>query len=248
MIKYNFRLSVALIILLFSYNSVLAEGKWWQKAINIFKSQKVNRTSDNLSSDEIGAAFKEALRIGSETVVEKLGAVNGFNADSNVRIPLPNELSKVKKMLSKLGMSQLVDDLEVKLNRAAEAATPKAKELFKQSIKEMTFDDIMGIYKGSEDSATEYFKEKMSQSLSSEMHPIVEQSLSNVGAIKAYSNVMDKYNKLPFVPDIDTNLTDHVVQKAMDGIFSYLAKEESAIRNDPVKQTTDLLKKVFGTQ
>jgi len=140
-----------------------------------------------------------------------------------------------------------VDDLELKLNRAAEAATPKAKELFLQSITEMTFDDIKGVYEGPEDSATKYFQEKMSPELSKEMRPIVENNLSKVGAIQAFDNVMGKYRTLPFVPDVKANLTDHVVQKGMDGIFYYIAKEEAAIRKNPVKQTTELLKKVFGT-
>ena len=110
----------------------------------------------------------------------------------------------------------------------------------------MTFDDVKRIYEGPEDSATQYFKEKMSPPLSKKMRSIIESSLSEVGAIKAYDKVMGKYKKLPFVPDVKADLTKHVVKKGMSGIFHYLAKEESAIRKDPVKQTTDLLKKVFG--
>lgn len=53
---------------------------------------------------------------------------------------------------------------------------------------------------------------------------------------------------MPFVPDVKADLVDHVIQKGMDGIFYYLAKEEAAIRNNSVKQTTDLLKKVFGAK
>ena len=86
----------------------------------------------------------------------------------------------------------------------------------------------------------------MAPSLSKEMRSIIEASLSEVGAIKAYDKVMGKYKKLPFVPDVKADLTKHVVNKGMNGIFYYLAKEEAAIRKDPVKQTTDILKKVFG--
>ena len=244
----NYKKIIGLILVVFSLSAsqANAENKWWEKGINIFKTQ--NKISKEASIGEIGEAFKEALRIGSENVVRKLGDVDGFNADSAVHIPLPKELNTVKTMLAKVGMSRIVDDLELKLNRAAEAATPKAKKLFWQSITEMTFDDIKGIYEGSEDSATRYFQEKMSPSLSKEMRPIVENSLSKVGAIQAFDNVMGKYQTLPFVPDVKVNLTDHVVQKGMDGIFYYIAKEEAAIRKNPVKQTTDLLKKVFGAK
>jgi hypothetical protein len=246
----NYQMIIGLILVGFSLSAsqVNAEGKWWEKGINLFKTLDENQESKEPSVGEIGEAFKEALRIGSENVVRKLSDVDGFNADSAVHISLPQELNTVKIMLAKVEMSQIVDDLELKLNRAAEAATPKAKELFLQSITEMTFEDIKGIYEGSEDSATIYFKEKMSPSLSKEMHPIVENSLSKVGAIQAFDNVMGKYQALPFVPDVKANLTHHVVQKGMDGIFYYIAKEEAAIRKNPVKQTTDLLKKVFGAK
>ena len=110
----------------------------------------------------------------------------------------------------------------------------------------MTFDDIKKIYEGPEDSATRYFQSKMTPALKKEMKPIVEKSLSQVGAIQSYDSVMGQYKALPFVPDVQANLTEHVLQKGMDGIFYYIAKEEASIRNDPTKQTTALLKKVFG--
>nr|MBF0223354.1 DUF4197 domain-containing protein [Desulfobulbaceae bacterium] len=224
-------------------------GSWWDKGASILESvtKKTNVTTlAEPSVAEIGEAFKQALGIGCGNVVTKLGGMDGFNADPLIHIPLPDQLNTVKNMLAKVGMSKAVDDLELKLNRAAEAATPKAKELFMQSIADMTFEDVNTIYKGPEDSATKYFQEKMTPSLMEEMRPIIEESLSQVGALQAYDNVMGKYKTMPFVPDVKADLSDHVVQKGMDGIFFYIAKEESAIRSDPLKQTTSLLKKVFG--
>jgi hypothetical protein len=86
----------------------------------------------------------------------------------------------------------------------------------------------------------------VSQSLLSKMRPIVDESLSEVGAIQVFNRVVGRYEDLPLVPDVSADLTDHVVEKGMDGIFFYIAKEEAAIRENPAKQTTDLLKKVFG--
>lgn len=249
----DFKKVIGLLFVIFVTTSFQADADsdWLNKGINILKtvdgSQNSTQSTD-AGSDEIGQAFKEALQIGSENVVTQLGGIDGFNADPAIHIPLPDQLNTVKTMLGKVGMSGMVDDLELKLNRAAEAATPKAKELFRQSIVDMTFEDIMKIYKGPEDSATQYFKEKMSASLGEEMRPIVDDSLSRVGAIQSFDAVMGEYKNLPFVPDVKANLTDHVVQKGMDGIFYYIAREEAAIRKDPVKQTTDLLKKVFGAK
>ena len=145
-----------------------------------------------------------------------------------------------------LGMAGSLDDLELKLNRAAEAATPKAEKVFWQAISEMTLDDAKRIYDGPDDAATQYFRKHMSQPLSNEMRPIVDASLAEVGAIKSYDNVMGQYRGIPFVPDVKADLTEHVLELGLDGIFHYVAKEEAAIRNYPAKRTTEILRQVFG--
>jgi len=199
-----------------------------------------------LGTDEVGSGLKEALRVGTETVVGNLGKTDGFNLDSQIHIPLPGQLDQVKNVLGKVGMDSMLTDLELRLNRAAEIATPKAKKLFVQAINDMTLDDVMAIYKGPEDSATQYFKSKMSSPLAVEMKPVVDESLADAGAVQTYDSVMKNYNAVPFVPKVEADLSDYVVQRGMDGIFYYLAKEEVAIRQDPAKRTTDLLKRVFG--
>ncbi len=243
------RTVVALLMLLScSLSQANAGNSWWEKGLDIYDAFDGETVTKDLDLDEISTAFKQALRIGSENVVEQLGTLDGFNNDAAIHIPLPDELQTVKELLTQFGMSAIVDDLELKLNRAAEMATPKAKELFMQAITDMSFEDINTIYKGPNDSATNYFQQKMSTALSAEMRPIVDNSLAEVGALQAYDSVMGSYQTLPFVPDIKANLTDHVVEKGMDGIFYYIAKEEEAIREDPAKQTTALLKKVFGVK
>ncbi len=200
----------------------------------------------NLSVDEISSGLKEALEVASEAVVKQLGATDGFNSDDNIHIPLPSSLSTAQSLLNKAGFSSLTDDLELKLNRAAEAATPKAKELFMNAISAMTFDDAKEIYQGADDAATQYFKEKMSDDLSEAMTPVVEEALTEVQAVQAYDTMVAKYKTLPLVPDVKANLSDYVVEKGMDGIFYYMAQKEKAIRENPVEQTTSLLKKLFN--
>lgn len=187
------------------------------------------------------------MRVGKEIVVGSLGKTDGSNLDSHIHIPLPNELGQVKKILGKVGMDTMLTDLELRLNRAVEIATPKAKELFIGAINDMTLEDVMGIYNGAEDSATTYLKSMMSGPLAVEMKPVVDASLADAGTVKTYDGVTYRYNAVPFVPKVDADLSDYVVQKGMVGIFYYLAKEEAAIRTDPVKRTVDLLKRVFGS-
>jgi len=203
-------------------------------------------TMTSLSKSDMVAGLKDALRVGSNNVVGKLGKTDGFNADPKIHIPLPESLQTVKSTLSAIGMGGMMDDLELKLNRAAELATPKAKRIFGNAIREMTFDDAGKILNGPDDAATQYFKGKMSAPLSKEMRPIVKKALNQAGAIRAYDGVMGKYKAVPFVPDVKANLTQHVVDLGMAGIFHYMAEEEAAIRKNPVKRTTSILKKVFG--
>jgi len=197
---------------------------------------------------QIAAGLKEALRVGSDTVVARLGKTDGFNADPAIHIPLPKSFKTVQATLKPIGMAYLLDDLELKLNRAAEQATPKAKALFLSAIEGMTLDDVMGIYNGPKDAATRYFQKKMSPQLAEEMKPIVEESLNQAGAVQAYDSVMGQYRAVPFVPDVKADLTGYVVEQGMNGIFHYLAQEEAAIRQNPAKRTTELLRTVFGSK
>lgn len=200
----------------------------------------------DLSALEINSALKQALSVGTQSVVSQLGRENGFNYDPQIRIPLPSTLAKVDSVLSKVGMNGLTEDLEVRLNRAAEVATPKAKALFLEAITQMTFDDAREILTGPNDAATQYLRRTMGPGLQREMSPIVDDALAQAGAIKAYDAALGQYAQVPFVPNVKADLQSYVVDRALDGIFFYVAQEEQAIRENPAKRTTDILKKVFS--
>lgn len=235
--------------------STTAQASWWEQGAELLKSiQQTQSTTSpttttatsGLSTAEIEKAFREALSKGSQTVVNQLSVKDGFNGDPKIHIPLPSSLQSVKSTLSQFGMGGYMDDVETKLNRAAEAAAPQAKALFLDAIKSMTFEDVQKIYNGPQDSATQYLKAKTSPALTEKMKPIIEQTLNEVGAINAYDKAIGKYKGMPFVPDVKADLLSHVVDKGLEGMFFYIAEEEAAIRKDPIKQSTELLKKVFG--
>ncbi|MEZ5528409.1 MAG: DUF4197 domain-containing protein [Porticoccaceae bacterium] len=237
-------------LLLLSLSITASAASWWETGRQLLENasnaqSRVNETS-GLSVEEIASGLKEALKIGTGNVVSRLGTTDGFLADQEIHIPLPGQIQQAKSLLETVGMGASLADLETRLNRAAEAATPKAKQLFLNAISEMTIDDARNIYNGSEDAATQYFRQKMSGPLGEEMRPVIAESLNQVGAVQLYDNIAGQYKTLPFVPDLKTDLTDYTIAKGMDGIFYYLAKEEAAIRQDPAKQTTALLKKLFG--
>ncbi len=201
-----------------------------------------------LSPAQIGGGLKEALQIASRHVVGQLGRVDGFNGDPLIRIALPGPLQQVAGILRALSQAGLMDDLQTKMNRAAEQAVPKALDIFTGAITRMTIADAQGILMGPNDGATQYFRRTTSNELTSSFSPIVDKSLSSVGAVKALQYAQTRTASLPVGGDMikNFNLTNYVVGKSLDGVFHYLATEEADIRANPAARTTDLLRKVFG--
>ena len=199
-----------------------------------------------LDSSEIASGLKEALGIGTERAVGTIGVLDGFNADPAIHIPLPDSLSKVQSALKTVGMSGMADDLELKLNRAAEEASGQATDIFWGAIENMSIEDAKGILNGPDDAATQYLRRTTGGQLKGSMRPVVDSSLSEVGAIQSYDAMMGEYESIPFMPDAKADITDYALDKTLDGLFYYVAQEEAAIRNNPVERSTELLQKVFG--
>lgn len=227
-------------------NSLLDKAKEAVKTYGGSSSSGASSTGALLSDGEIGRGLQEALRVGTERVVSQVGARDGFFGDEKIHIPLPKSLRRVQTALRGIGMAGLADDLELRLNRAAEAAAPEAKELFWRAISEMNLKDVRRIYNGRKDEATRFFKRRMSKPLGRRMVPVIDRSLADVGAIRSYDEMIGQYKSLPLVPDVKADLTAYVVEKAVAGVFHYVAEEEAAIRRDPAKRTTALLQRVFG--
>lgn len=200
-----------------------------------------------LDNETIFAGLKEALSVGTKKIVSQLSAADGYFGDSAVHIPLPESLQTARKLLDTAGFGSLADDLELRMNRAAEAAAPEAGAIFSDAISSMTLEDVKAIYKGADDSATRWFQQRTGAKLTERFTPVVQNAMAEVGAVKSYDAFVGQYAKIPFAPDAKAELSTHVVGKALDGLFHYLAIEEKAIRTDPVARSTDLLKKVFGS-
>lgn len=199
-----------------------------------------------LSATQIVQGLKDALSKGSEKTVARLGKAGGFLSDQAVHIPLPDSLKQVQSALKTVGASGLADDLETRMNRAAEAATPKAKELFLSAIRGMSVSDAQGILNGPADAATQYLRKTTGSQLGTQIRPMIETALQQAGAVKAYDSMLGRYAQLPGLPDLKANITDWTRDKGLDGIFHYIAAEEADIRANPAARTTELLRKVFG--
>ncbi len=200
-----------------------------------------------VGAQDVGAGLTEALTVGVDRVVAQLGKPGGFLDDPKARIPLPGPLEQAQTALRMAGMSGMVDDLDVRMNRAAEAATPIAKDLIIQAIQGLSFQDAAGILSGPNDAATRYLQRKTEKPLAQQMRPIVDQQLADAGAVQAFESIAGEYRSLPFVGGtLDVDLTGHVITYTEKAIFGYLGKEEAAIRTNPAARTTPLLKSIFG--
>jgi hypothetical protein len=202
-------------------------------------------SSTGLGDGQIESGLREALRVGTDAVVQRLGRVDGFNLDPEAHIPLPRGLKKLRKALARLDREAPLDDLELQLNRAAETALPGTAVLIRDAIAELTFDDVQAIHRGPDDAATRYLESRMADRLARAMRPIVGESLAKTGAIRTYDKVAGKYADSSYLPDFKTDLSGYVVERALAGFFHYLAAEETTIRREPARQVTELLRRVF---
>lgn len=204
-------------------------------------------TAPTLTQDDAIAGLKEALAQGAEIAVRELGRSDGFLGNPQVRIPLPGPVERLGTGMRNFGLGSYVDQFENSMNRAAEEAVPEALALLKRSVRDMSFDDAMGILRGEDDAATQYFRDNNSDALAERFLPIVQRATASVGVTDAYKRMVGNAGMLAQFVDADRlDLDRYVTGKAMDGLFLMLAAEEKRIRENPVARTTDLLKRVFS--
>jgi hypothetical protein len=199
-----------------------------------------------LTEKDAADGIKEALVNGTGESVKLVSVLDGYWANPEIKIPFPSEAKEMESKLRAIGMSKKVDEFNESMNRAAEKAATEAKPIFIAAIKGMTVKDAINIVRGSDNAATMYLKNTTSPELIEKFQPVIKTSLDNVNATRYWSDLISIYNKIPLVKKMNPNLTEYVTQKAIDGLFIMIAKEELKIRKDPVARTSELLKKVFG--
>jgi Protein of unknown function (DUF4197) len=200
----------------------------------------------DLSNKDAVAGLKQALAKGADNAVGKLGKVDGFLGNPQVRIPLPDSLQRVDGLLRTFGQGKYAAELVTTMNRAAEAAVPEAKALLVKAVKDMSVQDAKGILSGGDTAATEYFRGKTAQPLAAKFLPIVQKATAKVKLAQKYDQFAGKATRFGLVNENQANIEKYVTQKALDGLFLMMAEEEKAIRADPLGQGSKLLSRVFG--
>jgi hypothetical protein len=201
---------------------------------------------DDITNRDAVNGLKQALTNSAQAAVAKLGKENGFFGDSRIRIPLPPSMKRAEAVMHSIGAGKQADDLVLRMNRAAEAATPHAKSLLVDAAKKMSVQDAKGILTGGQDSATQYFKRTTSDALAQKFKPIVKKAMAKVKLAQAYDEIAASGAKFGLVKEDDANLEDYITGRTLDGLFVGIADEEKKIRENPKAAASSIVKKVFG--
>lgn len=213
------------------------------------KEESKQVIESTLSQSDIVAGLKEALAKGVEHSINTLGRTDGFLGDQLVRIAMPDSLKSVEKLARSTGQGKYADEFITTMNRAAEQAVPEAATILADAIRTMTVADANAILNGPDDAATQYFRRVSESRLTEKFLPHVKQATDQVGVTSAYKSLTGHAGGMlgGFLKTDSLDVDSYVTHKAMDGLFTYIAKEEQSIRENPAARTTDLLKKVFGS-
>jgi hypothetical protein len=201
---------------------------------------------EGITRQDATAALRTALEKGSVAAVAKLGRLDGFLGNPQVRIPLPESAQRAERLLRRVGMGKYADELVVTMNRAAESAVPEARALFIDAVKKMSVQDAKRIISGGDTAGTEYFRRTTRDQLHKRFMPIVQRATARVELAQKYDQYADKAATVGLLRKEDADLDEYVTQKALDGLYLMVAEEEKKIRKDPVGTGSSILRKVFG--
>jgi hypothetical protein len=212
------------------------------------KAQKsLGLSNTGFSESEAVQGIKEALVKGTGESVNFVSVLDGYFGNPEIKIPFPEDARMVESKLRSIGMGKKVDEAILSINRAAEDAAIQAKPIFVNAITAMSIHDAIGIVKGPDDAATSYLRNTTSPDLRVKFRPEIQKSLDKVQATKYWKDLITTYNKIPLVQKVNPDLAGYVTDKAIQGLFVMISKEEKKIRKDPVARTTEILRKVFGS-
>ena len=201
-----------------------------------------------LTSQQIGNGLKEALQVGIGKGSDRLSSLDGY-LGSQYKILLPEDAQKLTNKLKRVpGFTKVENKMIEKINRAAEDAAKSAKPIFVSAIKQMSFQDALGILKGDKNAATNFLNKATYNQLYAEFQPVIVKALNKQNALDYWGDAVNAYNKIPLVTKMNPKLDDYITNRALDGLFGMVEKEELNIRNNVGARTSQLLKDVFAMQ
>ena len=198
-----------------------------------------------LSDAKIADGLKQALQVATGKAVSLTGTTDGYFRNEAIKILMPEKLKTLESGLRTVGYGSQIDEFVLSMNRAAESASPKAKQIFLDAISGMSFDDARRILNGGDTAATDFFRGKTTPQLTTAFRPPGSQSMSQVGVTRQYKDLISRFEAIPFARSQTFDLDGYVVDKGLAGLFHVLGEQEKQIRTNPTARVTDLLKEVF---
>jgi hypothetical protein len=214
-----------------------------------------------LTEGDVASGLKEALITGARNSAQRLASENGYYGDEAIKILLPDEAKIIVDNISKIpGGDKLVQDVILRINRAAEDAAKEAAPIFVNSITQMTIRDAFGILNGSDNAATNYLKSTTNNELYALYKPKIQGStekkiVGNISTKESWNTLTSKWNslansvagRLTNLKPVNTDIDDYLTNKALTGMFSKVEIEELKIRKEVSARVSPILQRVFGT-
>ncbi|MDX2277766.1 MAG: DUF4197 domain-containing protein [Hyphomonadaceae bacterium] len=201
---------------------------------------------DSLTQGDATRGIRDALGLGAMNAVTRLGQPNGFFGEPRVRIPLPGLLGTAQTNLRGFGFAGPLDALQEEINHAAERTMPAAGRLFLNAVRDMTIGDAIDIVRGPDNSATLYLRERTETGLTRALRTPMRDTLTSSGVFTLLREALRQVGMASMTNNFRDEIVDFSTAKALDGAFLYIGDEERAIRRDPARRTTDILRRVFG--
>jgi len=247
------------LLCLFPLVSVRADfASWKNRALSVFKESEPDLVGSTFgSSGELAEALREALAVAAERALKDLSKRGGFAESDTYSIPLPQRVESLRKPLQLVDREDLLEDFQATLDRSAEKGLDAAPEVVKGVIQSLPLKDLNSLWKGKDDAMTRLLERKSRDDLAELMLPLINEAIEETGATRSFEKLQ---TALPnddsgFLHNVQTftglgardfDLGVYVNEKALDALFTAMAAEEKAIREDPAARSSKLLKELFG--
>lgn len=238
------------VIQILTFGAVLSLTTSCDTVSSFLQDSSTTESTNSLTNSEVIAGLKEALGVGIANAVDLTSVTNGFLGNNEIKLPFPESAVAVKEKALEWGLDGQVDKIVTTLNRAAEDAAKSAGPIFVNAIKNMSIEDGFSILRGGEGAATDFLRRSTTDELVKAFSPTVQKSIEKVKLTEYWEPVATRYNQAMMFTGgkkVDTDLNQYVTERAIEGLFNMVEKEENKIRKDPAARVTDLLSKVFGS-
>jgi hypothetical protein len=223
------------------------QGGFGGAAQNGGTTTSTTSNAGNVSSSDAYSAVRQLLITGVTAAVSKVGVTDGYYGNPDIKIQLPSQLQQVGSLLTTYGAGALVDKLVLQLNRSAEQSATLATPIFINSLTQITPNDAINIISGQQQNAATLFLQRTTtEQLVVALKPQVKNVLDATKTSEVYADVMNLYNKIPFVSPQSADLPDYVTRQALNGLFIMVGREEAKIRANPAAAGSSIISKVLG--